>query len=287
MLLSYVWGQEILWDQGLERSYHIHLPESYSANSHAMPLVIVLHGRGQTGQSMQSLSDFNALADDYQFIVVYPDGLDNQWNYVRDIPGYPEGIDDTTFLLNLIDHIAQTYPVDRDRLYVSGFSNGGFMTQRLACDVPEVFAAFASVSAAGFAGMPDICNHNLPVSILLMHGTHDAIVPWNGYSRRNDAGIDVLILADVPRSFAFWAKHSGCSDETEQRSYPQSSPETSVTQIRVLECPEKTETLLYIIHRGGHNWPGSTALPVEIAGAVSKDISASEEIWQFFSQHQR
>ncbi len=289
LLLSFALAQESLSlsDQELERSYSIYVPKDDSVST-PMPLVLILHGRGQSASSMIRLTNFNNLADTFHFIAVYPNGIDAQWNYVKDIPGYPVSVDDTTFLLHLIDQIAKTYSVDRSRLYVTGFSNGGFMTERLACDVPEVFAGFASVGAAGFGGMPGVCEHDIPVSLLLMHGTLDRVVPWNGFNRRNSAGVDVLVLADVPRTLAYWAKHSGCSNETEKRSFSQMNEETSVSQLTVLGCPEGTETTLYTISGGGHNWPGSPGLlPEEIAGSVSTDISASEEIWNFFNRHQR
>ncbi|MCA9837821.1 MAG: prolyl oligopeptidase family serine peptidase [Trueperaceae bacterium] len=281
-------AQEVLSlsDQGLERHYILRVPETISPEQ-PLPLVILLHGRGGNGASMERITKFTDLLTTHSFIAVYPDGIDGQWNYVRGIPGYPESVDDSQFLLHLIDHIAESYPVDRKRLYVTGFSNGGFMTQRLACEVPDVFAAFASVGAAGFGGMPSICEHDTAVSFLFMHGTFDAVVPWDGYSRTNSAGVDVLILADVPRTFAYWAKHSGCSNDTEKASFPQTNEASSVTTLKVLDCPARTETILYIVSGGGHNWPGHPGIiQDEVAGTVNTDINASEEIWQFFSRHQ-
>jgi polyhydroxybutyrate depolymerase len=136
---------------GLERSYTLHLPNDTAPTAPA-PLVLVLHGRTGTGAGTARLTGFDERADAHGFLALYPDGVGNEWSYAHGIPGY-QGPDDAEFLMALIDDIAARYPVDLDRLYVTGISNGGFMVQRLACEFPDRFAAFASVAAGGFGGM--------------------------------------------------------------------------------------------------------------------------------------
>jgi polyhydroxybutyrate depolymerase len=269
---------------GAERNYLLHVPPSYDSQT-PVPLLLVLHGRGGDGERISALTGFSELADEKNFIAVYPDGLENQWNYVKDVPGYSSMTqDDTAFLLALLDEVSSRYEIDDKRIYVAGFSNGGFMTQRLACDAPERFAAFASVSAAGFGGMPELCKTPAPLSILLMHGTLDAVIPWQGLVRGNG-----FMLAPVTDTLAFWSQYVGCEKEVTDTVLPQKgqSPDTSVTLFSV-GCVGENEVLLYAIQGGGHNWPGVPGvIPEEFAGKVNVDIQASEVIWEFFSRHQK
>jgi polyhydroxybutyrate depolymerase len=287
MMLTFVQAQDeahTLSVDGTERNYLLHVPPSYDAQT-PVPLLLMLHGRGGDGERISALTGFSKMADEKNFIVLYPDGLDNQWNYTRDVPGYNNMTqDDTGFLLALLDEVSSQYSIDEKRIYVAGFSNGGFMTQRLACDAPERFAAFASVSAAGFGGMPELCQTPSPLSILLMHGTLDAVIPWQGLVRGNG-----FMLAPVTDTLAFWSQYVGCEKEVTDTVLAQKgqSPDTSVTLFSV-GCAGDNEVLLYAIQGGGHNWPGVPGgIPEEFAGKVNMDIQASEVIWEFFSRHKK
>ena len=269
--------------EGLERSYLLHVPLNHAG---PMPLVLVLHGRGQTAGQMMRLTDFNRLADQHGFIALYPNGINQEWNYVKNLPGYPEAHDDTAFLLALVSHVSATYKIDQSRLFAAGFSNGGFMAQRLICET-ETFSAFATVGAAGFGGMPDLCRNNKPLSLLLIHGTADAIVPFDGFTQTNMRGAEVVVLASVPQTFGFWADYGGCDTNATNRDLEASgeSPETSVIIYEVTGCPDKHDIVLYAIAGGGHNWPGVAGLiPDSIGGAVNLDFHASEVIWEFFQR---
>jgi polyhydroxybutyrate depolymerase len=243
----------------------------------------MLHGRGGSGEDIAELTNFSNLADENNFIVLYPDGLDNQWNYVKDVSGYSSMThDDTGFLLALLDEVSGQYSIDEKRIYVAGFSNGGFMTQRLACDASERFAAFASVAAAGFGGMPELCKTPSPLSILLVHGTLDAVIPWQGMVRGNG-----YMLAPVTDTLAFWSQYASCEGEVTDTALPQKgeSPETNVTLFSV-GCTHDNEVLLYAVQGGGHNWPGvDDLMSQDWAGTTNMDIRASEVIWEFFSRH--
>lgn len=270
--------------EGLERTYLIHVPPSYDVQT-PVPLLLMLHGRGGNGEDIAELTNFSDLADENNFIVLYPDGLDNQWNYVKDVPGYSSMTqDDTGFLLTLLDEVSSQYTIDEKRVYVAGFSNGGFMTQRLACGAPERFAAFASVAAAGFGGMPQLCKTPSPLSILLVHGTLDAVIPWQGLVRGNG-----YMLAPVTDTLAFWSQYASCEGEVADTALPQKGefPETNVTLFSV-GCADDNEVLLYAVQGGGHNWPGVDDLvSQDWAGTTNMDIGASEVIWEFFSRHER
>ena len=271
----------------LTRTYWLHVPEDYDQTD-TYPLVVVLHGRNITGRDMIRITRMNDFADEYGFIVLYPDGIDRQWNYLRGFEWFasPEH-DDTDFILTLIESLQDEYSIDANQLYVTGFSNGGFMTQRLACDAHDTFVAAAVVGAGGYTGLDVLCQDAAPIPILLMHGTHDAVVPWTGTSiPAGDTAI--WVSAPLTETVGFWGVHLNCAPEFEQTEVPKTEEDqpTSVLIGELADCDDNTRLMVYSINGGGHNWPGVTnAIPNEIGGNVNTDIHASEEIWKFFSQH--
>lgn len=276
--------QETLVHDGLEREYYLYVPADLDEPA---PLVLVLHGRGGDGPGMAELTEFDRLADEHGFIAVYPSGIEQQWNYVYDIPGYDLPTDDLGFLHALIAELRARYQVDPSRIYAAGFSNGGFMAQRLACDASDLFAAFASVGAAGFGGLPTVCGEPHPVSLLFIHGTLDAVIPWEGLTQDSSAG-PVVVLASVAATLNYWASFSGCGADSDSRALPQRglSPGTNVRVLSLRDCPAGYGLELVAVRGGGHNWPGQPdKLPAQIAGAVNLDLDASAFIWDFFAAH--
>ncbi|MEO8392203.1 MAG: alpha/beta fold hydrolase [Chloroflexota bacterium] len=270
---------------GRVRNYELHIPETLDDSA---PLVIALHGRGDTGSGMEALTHFDNLADREGFMVAYPDGLNYEWNFVRGVHGYDMSQDDTAFLVALIDHIADDHPVDKTRVYLVGFSNGGLMVQRAACENPAPFAAFASVSAALFGGITDVCpeTRDIRAPMLLINGTADTNIPWEGTSVEQN-GQTIYITYPVSDTLGFWSVFNKCPLDADTSDLPQlgESPDTQV-RLFVMKCPTDTAVLLYRIAGGGHTWPGQKADDAQM-GSINRDIDASEEIWKFFAQHQR
>ncbi|HEX9976401.1 MAG TPA: PHB depolymerase family esterase, partial [Dehalococcoidales bacterium] len=137
---------------GLERTFLVHVPPT-SSTTRPMPLLIALHGGGGTGQGMVTLTQgsLNSLADKEGFIVVYPDGIENQWNDGREgdfTMVNREEIDDVGFISTLIDHLSQKHKIDNQRIYATGISNGAMMSYRLACELSNKIAAVAPVCGA-------------------------------------------------------------------------------------------------------------------------------------------
>jgi polyhydroxybutyrate depolymerase len=265
---------------GSSRSYTLFVPDSPARP--AAPLVVVLHARGGSGEAMAELTGFDELAREDGALVAYPDGLEGEWNYLTGLRGNT-GVDDVRFLVELVRDISERYAVDASRVYVAGFSNGGFMAQRLACDPESPFAAYASVAAAAFGGIPELCRNPAPMSLLLMHATADRVVPWEGQVVPFQ-GRELLLSASVAQSFGFWAGHAGCGAQTERRDVPPTgrSPETTVRLLIASDCPSAHRVVLYAVVNGGHNWPGRSRDGA--GGAVNRDIDGSEEIWRFFRE---
>lgn len=278
--------RQTLQHDGETRGYELYVPSSYTGNTRA-PLLLVLHGRSGNGQRMADLTRFNARAERHGFLVLYPDGLQGQWNYLHDIPGAAAGTDDVGFLLDLVDRVASAYHVDRRKLFVTGLSNGGFMAQRLACVAENRFAAFASVAASGFAAMPDSCGGHASIDALYLHGTADSLVPWEGLGVRDTRGNQQQVTLSLTDSLKFWAGYNHCNSNVGVEEVPTTgrSPGTRVKILSAQGCYNNAEVVLYAIIDGGHNWPGvADFIPQSVAGQVNLDIHASDVIWSFFAR---
>lgn len=282
-------------DSSEPRSYSVYVPNSYHADE-PIPLVYVLHGRPSNGISMIYITEMNRVAAQEGFIVVYPNGIGQEWNYTRGVPGYATSrIDDARFLSDLIDDLSVNLNIDHTRLYVTGFSNGGFMTHRLACETRGRYAAFAPVGATVFSGQPEYCEGREvePVPIMMIHGTEDVSVPWDGRQIVvNSMQGPQQIYSTYPMQFSvnFWGTINKCDSEKspELEVLPQGgdSPDTVVRFVTFTDCAPKSALQLYLITGGGHNWPGVPGvISEEIAGKVNMDIFASQVIWDFFKQH--
>src|SRR6267143_2117180 len=132
---------------GRERTFEVHVPPGYKGEQ-AGPLVVALHGRGGTGHRIVGLTHFDDVADAHGFLVAYPDGLNASWADGRGAtPSDTDGIDDIKFLSELIRKLIRDYKIDSWRVFVTGISNGGFMSQRVACELSSQVAAVGVVAA--------------------------------------------------------------------------------------------------------------------------------------------
>ncbi len=142
----------------LERSYLLHVPTARPrrlGRELNYPLVIVLHGSGASGETVRRMSGMDTLSDSMHFVVAYPNGstgrlhLRSDWNAGACCgPAESRNVDDVAFIRRLIDTVAATVPIDRNRIFVAGFSDGGRMTFRVACEMSGTVAAIAVVSGS-------------------------------------------------------------------------------------------------------------------------------------------
>src|SRR6187200_2649693 len=161
---------------GLPRTYQVYVPAGVD---HPAGLVVNLHGAGMTGTEQAALTNYNGVADQYGFVVAYPDGIDFSWADGRgaSVPDR-QGVDDVGFLVALVDRLSRDYGIPPGRVFATGMSAGGFMATRLACDRADVFSAVAPVAATLGSGVA--CNPSRPVSMLAFSGTADPVVPFAG-----------------------------------------------------------------------------------------------------------
>jgi len=275
---------------GLERTYHIHIPASYD-KVNPIPLLIVLHGGGGTGEGMVKLTQggFNILSDKEGFIVVYPDGIEKHWNDGREnvsYRAYREKINDVGFISALIDHLAKEYNIDIKRVYATGISNGAIMSYRLGCQLSQKIVAIAPVAGSMPENMPSQCLPSRSISVLVISNTADPLVPWGGGEIQLGLRRFGKVLS-VPETVKFWSTHNQCSSPPSIIWEPDRDPKdgTRVRKELYNPCRESTEVVLYVIEGGGHTWPGGLQyLPEWIVGKTSRDIDANEVIWDFFKK---
>jgi polyhydroxybutyrate depolymerase len=234
---------------------------------------------------MRRLTGLDAVADREGFLVVYPDGVSRQWNDGR--AEVDPGVDDMAFVSALIDHLVEQYKSDRGRIYATGMSNGALFSFRLASDLSDKIAAIAPVGALMGEALSQRAPPAKPMPVLLIHGTQDPLVPWDGGNVqvfRRKRGRVLSAAATV----AFWVKHNGCTPTPVITYEPDQDP-TDGTRVRREEYrsgKDGSEVLLYAVEGGGHTWPGGWQyLPERIIGKTSRDFQASEVIWGFFKRH--
>lgn len=281
-----VLSSDTILHDGLERSYVTLVPVSYEDDERA-PLVLALHGGGGDGERMCRLEGgVQEMAEVGGFIVVCPEGVENHWNDGRELDkwrAHAEDIDDVGFLLSLIDHISEGYSINPERIFVTGMSNGGKVSLRLACEAADIFAAAAPVIASLPADLD--CQPSEPISILIMNGMEDPLVPWEGgqvHFYRQELGAAL----STPDTVAFWVAENGCNPAPVSEWLPDIDPEdkTRIKKEVYSECDAQTSVVLFSVEGGGHTWPGGPQyVPAMVIGRVSHDLHTGEEIWSFFA----
>ena len=262
----------IIHDGG-ERTYSVYLSNAYTGDE-AVPVVFNLHGYGSNSFEQSFYGDFRSIADTANFILVHPQGtlLNNvsHWN----VGGWTVGstVDDVSFFSALLDTLIQDYNVDESRVYSTGMSNGGYMSFRLACELSDRITAIASVTGSMTPQITAQCDPTHPMPIMQIHGTADAVVPYDGALWTN--AIDDVIK--------YWTDFNDCSDEPIVDEVPDIVQNDDCTAVKETHLnDEGLEVIHYRIIDGGHTWPGTF-----FGGSgTNADFNASHEIWKFFLKY--
>lgn len=267
---------------GLTRTYRLYVPDKYDSQ-HPAPLLLALHGRLGDGVGMEKMTHLDQVADQYGFVVVYPDGYQRGWADGRGVSTADKaGVDDVAFLSTLIATLSQTYAIDQRRIYVTGISNGGFMTERLGCDLANKIAAIAVDAATFPVDLVARCATAHPLPALLFNGTSDPLVPYQGGVVAGDRGE----VFSAPETAAKWAALAHCAPTPASKTVPTTVNDgTSVSYVTYSGCGGGAQVQFYTITGGGHTWPGGTQyLPVSVVGIATRNLDASQTLWQFVSR---
>jgi polyhydroxybutyrate depolymerase len=228
---------------------------------------------------MEWLTHFNQIADENGFIVVYPEGYKSSWADGSGLfPADLDYIDDVALTLALVDELKSQYNLDETRIYATGFSNGGFFVQRLACEATDRLAAIATVGASLATDTLNACAPNGTIPVLMINGMDDPSVAWYG----SPESTPVAVTA------AFWSIVNGCDQKPSLTAQPDLIDDgTHVHSEHYSNCQSDVEVILYAIEGGGHAWPmGNKAVQLWglFNGRISQQMDASQVIWEFFQK---
>jgi polyhydroxybutyrate depolymerase len=260
-----------------KREYLLYVPKSYD-RAKPTPLVITLHTAMSWPTSSMNISQWNLVADEHGFIVVYPSGTGfgpKSWEMAGSES--PSRMPDVIFISELIDKLEASYNIDKTRIYADGMSNGGGMAFVLSCTLSDRIAAVGMVSA-GLYPEWSWCTDHRPVPVIAFHGTADPICPYNG--GRTKFGDD--IFPSVPSFMANWARRNRCGPNPIE-----SAVAADVTRLQYTDCADDASVVLYVVKGEGHQWPGGKPIVAKwLVGSYSRSIDATRQMWAFFREHQ-
>lgn len=282
---------EIVTADGRTRTYHLYVPTSLPDDN--VVLLVGLHGGLGNGMQFGESSGLVELAEANGFLAVFPDGTPIRSNPERAVwngggccasaAEDQNDVDDVAFIETLIDTLSAKYRVDDDRVFVTGHSNGGILSMRLACELSSKVAAVAF--QAGTLFIPH-CRVETPVSALAIHGADDENVKLEG-----GAGDQSLVGVDFPPvrdGLASLAEANGCTGGDEPAASP-AARQSDVTVESWRGCPEGVDVQLIVVAGANHAWMGHEQADISERrlGPAYQDLDASEVVWSFLSAHPR
>ena len=277
---------------GARRTYLVHIPSGYNPQK-PLPLVVVIHGAFDTAQGMEKFSGFSDLADREKFIVMYPNGMGifgffQHWNAGHCCgKAASDKVDDVGFVAAAIEDVRSRLKIDRDRIYMVGFSNGGMLAYRFAAERGDLLAAVAPLAASigGQASeaapewrIPDPIQ---PLSVITFHGLADDDITYKGGISLHRGGTQTFW--PVETSIEFWVRHNDCNPKAAATSLNNGNVHIKSWTI----CRNDTEVALYLIENWGHVWPGRYFTADLAEDDPLRNFDAAEIIWDFFKSHRR
>ena len=261
---------------GLSRDYILFVPDSYDENENT-PIVFNLHGGSSTAEEqLNYISDMRSLSDNEKFILVYPQASSDAngipiWN-LGGVNSKATDVDDVGYISHLIDRISEFYSVDRDRIYVTGFSNGGYLSFELACKLSSKIAAFASVAGHMFIDTYNECSPTHPTPFLSINGTED-----------NYDGIGEYYLP-VENSNNYWIEYNNTdlNPNVVDLEDINTSDGSTVKYYSWKNGSNGVEIDHYKVIGGEHTWPSLNSNSDK--GESNGDIDSDRIIWEFFSR---
>ncbi len=256
----------ILNHNGLNREYILYQPQGHDGTS-PLPVVLNFHGYGGFAADHMQYADMRNLADQENFILVYPQGscLDGtpHWNSFLAGSDNKSDAEDIAFISDLIDEIAQNYVIDLERIYACGYSNGGMMSYALACALSDRIAAIGSISGT-MLDWPEICDPAHPTPVIIFHGTNDDVLPYEGNSE----------FTSVSYAVDYWTSFNELGASPSQTDIFSNGS-------RVVEYESYGPGLnsvsldLYRVIQGEHYWFDQSTL----------GFSLNQTLWDFFNRY--
>jgi polyhydroxybutyrate depolymerase len=274
---------------GMTRAYLLYVPANFQAGSSA--LIIGLHGSNGSGEEFEGRSELNTKADEVGFAVAYPyallspgDGI-TEWNEFFNNSFGSNPPDDVAFIRQLITTLQTSINPNPKQIFVTGLSNGGFMTHRVGIQISDLVAAIAVVegtvvSPGLIASVPAPLG---PVSVLIFHGDQDPTVLYCGGP----------VVASQEQTFNYWTGPAANNCHSFDTTAPLCDTQGNITSVYEKDatgCSGNTEVKFYKLEGGVHEW---YTTPMDILGQVpynpdfnsATGVTTDDILWNFFSSH--
>jgi polyhydroxybutyrate depolymerase len=251
------------------------LKPTVPATQNKVPAMVLLHYLNGNSIDMTTVSNFAKLVRDQGIWVIVPQGINGEWNYKME-SGQP---DDVGFISQVITNAEAQFPIDPHHVYMGGYSDGGSMSETMACMHPEQFAGGLIVASSMYYQQESFCKPAMGTPMVFFNGSQDTI---NGYFLG-------LFHASVPASAKYWATLDGCSGKYKTTNLAKPIDDNTNTHVSVntySSCPSGSSVLLYTVWNGGHTWPGAYDVGKSL-GTTSQEIDATQVGWQFLTQFSR
>jgi Poly(3-hydroxybutyrate) depolymerase len=250
-----------------------------AAPSGAVPLLLMLPYSRGTPTKMANLTQVSRLAANQGvWIALPPIPGGNKWN---ENPANGNVPDDVGYLQAVLSDAAGNLPIDTGRIYGTGYSNSGFMVERLACNASSPLAGIALIAATGRPALDAICAPPRPIRVLFFNGTADHYVPYDGQT-----AFGKQVLDSVATATNDWTQRSGCAAGGTTTALPTVVQDgTSVSFTIDTQCPANAAVGAYRIDNGGHTWPDNPYAAAQrlYLGRTTGNVDATLALWQFFS----
>ena len=255
-----------------------------------LPVVLMLHGAGDTARGAMRQTNWAEKAAAENFIAVFPDALRPHmdktaafeanpqiWNDDSDRGwSYQHKVSDVDFIAALVEDLKATFAVNAKQIFLTGFSNGAGMVFCAAAALPDKFAAIAPV--AGHCWSKSTLKFPRPVPLLYIVGGADRLNPVKGGEIVVPWGS--VLKPPVEDTFRKWAGFCGCDGKPVRQWL-----EGAVTRKEFGLCPGGALIEYYEIAGMGHHWPGGhNFLPEAVAGHEITGLDATALIWSFFAK---
>ena len=259
---------------GVTREFILYIPSTYDSID-TVPLMLNFHGWTMSASDQMNLSDMRALAESEKFILAYPQGTkfknrfygSTHWNVGSWTTGSTS--DDIGFVDKLIDNISVNYNIDLERIYACGYSNGGFFSHELACNLSNKIAAIGAVSANMSTRTKDNCNPSHPTPLITVSGTNDNEVSYDGTNFEGQISHNEVLN--------YWINYNQTDSSANISDLPNinTADGSTVKLYQYKNGNNDVEIEHFKVINGGHDWPGSLG---------NMDIDANSIIWRFVSQ---
>ena len=259
---------------GVTREFILYIPSTYDSID-TVPLMLNFHGWTMSASDQMNLSDMRTLSESEKFILVYPQGTkfknrfygSTHWNVGSWTTGSTS--DDIGFVDKLIDNISVNYNIDLERIYACGYSNGGFFSHELACNLSNKIAAIGAVSANMSTRTKDNCNPSHPTPVITVSGTNDNEVSYDGTNFEGQISHNEVLN--------YWINYNQTDLSPIISDLPNinTADGSTVKLYQYKNGNNDVEIEHFKVINGGHDWPGSLG---------NMDIDANSIIWRFVSQ---